>query len=235
MIRRLSSRAPAALGRAATLLLALAVAAACGRRDDPGATPVVAAAGTPVAGDTGRALLDRADASRILGADSADVWLVEISDFQCPFCRRWHDETWPVIRREYVESGRVRFAYLNLPLPNHAHAREAAETALCAGLQGRYWEMHDALFDTQARWSRLESATATFDSLAARTVPDARALRACVRDGRTRPLVQADYDRAVSAGVRSTPTFIAGGRLIEGAAPPEHFRAALDSALAATR
>jgi protein-disulfide isomerase len=231
---RSSFRAPGPVGRVAFLLLGAALAA-CGPRDEPGATPVVAAATPPAAGDTGRALLERADAARILGADSARVWLVEISDFQCPYCRRWHEETWPVIRREYVESGRVRFAYLNLPLPSHRHAREAAETALCAGLQGRYWQMHDAIFATQQRWSSLESATATFDSLAARTVPDARALRACVRDGRTRPLVEADYERAVSAGVRSTPTFIAGGRLIEGAAPPEYFRAALDSALAGAR
>ena len=222
--------APGIARGAAALLLALSLAG-CGRRDEPGAAPVVAADAVPAA-DTGRALLERADASRIAGAPAAAVWLVEISDFQCPYCKRWHDEVWPSIRREYIESGRVRFAYLNLPLPSHRHAAEAAEAALCAGLQGRYWQMHDAIFRTQDRWSRLESASATFDSLAAAAVPDARALRACIADHRTRPLVQADYDRAVSAGVRSTPTFIAGGRLIEGAAPVDVFRAALDSALA---
>ena len=224
--------APRIARRAAALLLAL-TATACGRRDEPGAVPVVASDAAPAAGaDTGRAVLERADASRVLGDSAATVWLVEISDFQCPYCKRWHDETWPAVRREYIESGRVRFAYLNLPLPSHRHAAEAAETALCAGLQGRYWPMHDAIFTSQARWSALESATATFDSLAAAVVPDARALRACVREHRTQALVQADYDRAVSSGVRSTPTFIAGGRLIEGAAPIEVFRAALDSALA---
>ena len=222
------------LARGAAALLLAALASSCGRRDEVGGATVRAADGAaaPAAADTGRALLERADAARVMGSPSANVWLVEISDFQCPYCKRWHDETWSAVRRDYVESGKVRFAYLNLPLPNHRHAAEAAETALCAGLQGRYWQMHDALFDTQEQWSRLEAATAMFDSLARATVPDARALRACVADHRTRPLVQADYDRAVNAGVRSTPTFIAGGRLIEGAAPIEAFRAALDSALA---
>ena len=237
MLHPALARGPSARGagaRATALLLALLAATGCGRRDEPGATPVVAAeASRGAATDTGRAVLERADAARIAGAPAAAVWLVEISDFQCPFCKRWHDDSWPEIRRDYIETGKVRFAYLNLPLPSHKHAAEAAEVALCAGLQGRYWQMHDALFATQAQWSRLESASAVFDSLAGRAVPDARALRACVTDHRTRPLVQADYDRAVNAGVRSTPTFIAGGRLIEGAAPASVFRAALDSALAA--
>jgi protein-disulfide isomerase len=232
----------ATLPRAAGVAALLVVVAACERgaartadsADAKSATTstTVAAAAPAWNGDT---LLGRADAARIQGSPNATLWMVEISDFQCPYCKRWHEESYATIKREYVDTGRIRFAYLNLPLPNHKHAFHASSVAMCAGLQGRFWPLHDALFATQDAWYRADSATAAaqFDSLAARAGANAAEVRRCVNAGTVAPLVRADYERAVQSGVSSTPTFFIGSRVIQGAAPIAEFRSALDSALAA--
>jgi len=166
--------------------------------------------------------------------------MVVISDFQCPYCKTWHDETYPALRREYVDAGKMRMAYLHLPLPMHAHARLAAEASMCASASGRFWEMHDRIFASQSRWSRLASADsiaarALFDSLSVTARVPAAEYRACMTAGATREIVQADYARAVAANVRSTPTFFVGSAIIEGSAPIADFRRVIDSVLAAAR
>ncbi len=181
------------------------------------------------------ALLRRADLGRIKGPDSASTWLVVISDFQCPYCRIWHREVAPRIENDYVRTGRVRIAYLNLPISTHRNAWPAHELAMCAAEQGRFWPVADAIFETQDAWKRRSDARAFFDSLAG-TLAGAHGLelprlRACVRDGHLRPLIQADYDRSSRLGVGSTPSFFIGDRLIVGAQPYETFAAELDAAL----
>jgi len=230
-----STRLPRTLGRAAAVALALAACAPSDERAAEGATPAAArsaAAGpadlTP-AGDT--SARSQADRARIRGDSAAPVWLVMVSDFQCPYCKLWHDSTFATLDREYVATGKVRMAYLNYPLPSHKHAWPAAEAAMCAGAQGKFWEMHDLIFDTQAEWTPLASAEGFFDSLATRAGVDAGALRRCARSGVLRPLVQADLDRSAASGISSTPTFIVGDSVIEGAHPVERFRTVLDAAL----
>src|SRR5881628_2741765 len=90
-----------------------------------------AAQPSAAAADSARAdsLLQRADRARIQGDSAAPVWIVELSDFQCPYCKQWHDETYPVIVRDYVAKGQVRLAYVNYPLQQHVHALRAAEAA----------------------------------------------------------------------------------------------------------
>ncbi|MGI8496565.1 MAG: DsbA family protein [Gemmatimonadaceae bacterium] len=177
-------------------------------------------------------LSSRADRARIQGNPSAKVWVVEVSDFQCPFCRNWHEETYGQLKKEYIDSGKIRFAYINLPLPMHQHAREAANAAMCAAAQGRFWPMHDALFVSQLRWEKATEVAGIFDSLAVASGVTAAPYRACVRASSLAPLIEADYDRAVKAGVNSTPTFLVGDQLIEGAQPIENFRKVIDAALA---
>lgn len=179
------------------------------------------------------ALVSRADLGRIQGADDAKVWLVVISDFQCPFCKRWHDETAPRIIQNYVRTGKVRMAYLNLPISTHRNAWPAHEAAMCAAEQGRFWEAADAIFGTQDRWKSRGDAPAFFDSLMATLPVDQAQLRACVASERQRPMIQADYDRASRRGVGSTPTFLIGSRVLIGAQPYEAFAQAIDAALAA--
>ncbi|HMH86433.1 MAG TPA: thioredoxin domain-containing protein, partial [Gemmatimonadaceae bacterium] len=88
--------------------------------------------------------ITRADLARIQGSASAPVWVIEVSDFQCPYCKQWHDQTYAAFRDQYVNTGKVRLAYVNFPLASHVHAWPAAESAMCAGAQGKFWQMHDA-------------------------------------------------------------------------------------------
>ena len=223
----------------AAALMLTAPLAACTQRETPQASArQVTASPGEVAGAAGLAHFDdsvsaHADRARIRGSASAQVWLVEISDFQCPFCKQWHDETFAKIDQEYVKSGKVRLAYLNFPLTRiHKNAQAAAEAAMCAGVQGKFWELHESLFETQTKWAELKSPTAVFDSLARAAKVEPKGWANCMSTHATAKLIQADRDRSTQAGVESTPTFFIGDRALAGAYPVDTFRVVLDQAIA---
>jgi protein-disulfide isomerase len=176
-------------------------------------------------------LLKRADHARIEGSASAPVWVIEVSDFQCPFCRQFHDDTYGELKRAYVDSGKVRIAYVNFPLSMHRNAFAASEAAMCAATQDKFWPMHDALFTTQKQWEGLAAPQQMFDSLAAAQGVNLPAFQKCTSSHLTKPLIDADIDRASKQGVESTPTFLIGGMMVTGAQPLANFRRAIDSAL----
>jgi protein-disulfide isomerase len=212
------------------LVVILAGAAACKSRT-PAAAPASPAA-PPSAMDVAAA--SAADKARIAGSATASVWLIEVSDFQCPYCKAWHDSSYAAIKRDYVDAGRVRLAYVNFPLDIHKNARPAAEAAMCAGAQGHFWQMHDALFETQPYWQRLSDPAPAFDSLAASVDVNVPAMRACIAAGTMKATIEGDIDRAKQQGVQSTPSFIIGGQVIAGAQPLAVMRQALDAVLAGT-
>ena len=86
-----------------------------------------------------------------IASTSATVDLVEYSDFQCPFCRSFFNETYPSIKKEYIDTGKITFSYHHYPLPFHPAAEKSAEAAECAREQGKFWELHDAIFTLQAK------------------------------------------------------------------------------------
>ena len=176
-------------------------------------------------------LLKRADHARIEGSASAPVWVIEVSDFQCPFCRQFHDESYGELKRAYVDSGKVRIAYVNFPLSMHRNAYAASEAAMCAAVQDKFWPMHDVLFTTQKQWEGLASPQQMFDSLAAAQGVEPAAFKKCMSAHLTKPLIDADIDRATKQGVESTPTFLIGSMMVTGAQPLANFRRAIDSAL----
>src|SRR5207253_609766 len=92
----------------------------------------------------------------------------------------WHDPTYGSLVKDYVESGRVRLAYLNFPLSQHQNAMPAAEAAMCASVQDKFWPMHDSLFSSQQTWETLPNAIPAFDSIAARLGVAMPAWRNCV-------------------------------------------------------
>lgn len=173
-----------------------------------------------------------ADRSRIEGDSTAPLWIVDISDFQCPYCAEWQRNTHEALREEYVRTGKVKLAFLNFPLENHRHALSAARTAMCAGVQGRFWPVHDAIFETQERWSAATDAAPIFESLARTAGVRIEEWKECVASRVMDPLIQADRDRALAAGVNSTPTFIIGRQIVRGAAPIAEFRRLIAIALA---
>jgi protein-disulfide isomerase len=174
----------------------------------------------------------RADLARIAGNPAAKTWVIIVSDFQCPYCKQWHDETYPVFVNEYVKTGKVRFAYINYPLSSHMNAWPAAQSAMCAAAQDKFWPMHDAIFATQAAWEVKPAPMPVFDSLARSLKLDVKRWSDCVASGKMRSLIQADHDRALAAGVDRTPSFLIGGSLAIGAIPIEDMRKAVDSAIA---
>src|SRR5438094_2396350 len=169
-------------------------------------------------------------AARTRGRSDAPVTVYEMSDFQCPYCREFALGTMPLLEREYVEAGKVRFVYINLPLSSlHKNAASAAEVALCAARQQRFWPVHDLLFRHQSPWSPLASPQASLLALGDSAGLDHAQLARCVASRATAADVRADSERARRAGATSTPTFYIEGALLEGAAPVTVFRAVLDS------
>lgn len=189
------------------------------------------AAGSVAAGAPHDSLSDRADRGRILGDSTAPLWVIVASDFQCPFCKQWEDASFARIVKDYVQTGRVRLAFLNMPLNIHRNAVPAAEAAMCASAQNRFWPMHDALFASQSTWEQLANPGAKFDSLAVSLGVNMPQWRECTSKHLLLPLVEADRDRARQAGVGSTPTFFVGDQSLAGA--DKDIPAAIDAALKA--
>jgi protein-disulfide isomerase len=177
-------------------------------------------------------LVAHADSARIRGNPSAKVWMILASDFQCPYCKMWHDSSDLTIRREYIDNGKVRLAYINFPINSHANAIPAAEYAMCAAAQDKFWQMHDSLFATQDKWAPLPNPASALEQTAVSVGVDATALRSCVSAHKMLPLIEADREKAQRAGVRATPSFFIGTQLLEGVQPVENLRKALDAALA---
>jgi protein-disulfide isomerase len=161
-----------------------------------------------------RVVLDPVDAAA-RGPERAPVTVVAFSDFQCPFCAR----AAPVLRRlERAYPGKLRFVYRHQPLPSHPQARRAAEAAECAREQGRFWEMHDRLFETQDRLGDSD-----LRARAADIGLDRGAFDACLASGRTAARWERDLAASRRYGLTGAPAFFINGRLLAGAAPYGEF------------
>jgi protein-disulfide isomerase len=246
IIMRISSLLHRAGASRAALLLLAAPLACSSTGDAKSASSATASAAKPaspgetVAAQAGSMPADSAaqraaaDSGRIMGAPGAKVWMIIASDFQCPYCKMWHDQSYEALRKDYVDAGRVRMAYVNYPLSMHEQAKPAAEAAMCASAQKKFWEYHTALFQSQDSWTKPGDQSAKFDSLATALGLDGARFRACTQSHVMRAVVEADQDRMQRSGVASTPTFFIGNQRVEGAQPLGVFRAAMDSALASS-
>ena len=169
-------------------------------------------------------------AMRTRGSASAPVTVYEMSDFQCPFCKRHVDQTFPVLEREYAATGKVRWVFINYPLTSiHPNAVPAAELAMCAGRQGKFWEAHHLVFRTQKVWAPLKDPGPFLASLVDSLGLSRTAVLPCLEQGQTRKEIQTDAEGSARAGAQSTPSFYIEGGLMVGAQPIEIFRQVLDS------
>ena len=171
-----------------------------------------------------------------LGAVTATLTLVEFTDYECPFCKRFHDRSWPELKAKYVDTGKVRYVVRDLPLDIHSAAMPAAIAARCAGEQGRFWPVHEALFNAQDALSpAMIKKTVTGFGVA---LPD---YEKCVADPHTRASIAADIAEAERIGVNGTPGFVLGskqgatlsGVLILGSQPTDVFTSRIDALLKA--
>ncbi len=212
------ARAPA-IPAAAGLAAALAVLAATGGAGAPDAAPGALAASALAAGG-----------SPPLGDPSAPVTILEWGDYQCTYCRMFHESGLPWLKAEYLDAGRAKLVFKDFPL-NGPGSAAAAEASHCAGDQGLYWEYHGALY---GNWAGEGTGWITGESLArfaAGAGADAAEFAACMEEGRHGQRVL-DMERlAAAAGVDATPTFLVfdGERAVKirGNQPPEAFRQAM--------
>lgn len=155
------------------------------------------------------ALRQQATESRIRGDADAPVVVLEIADFQCPFCARFSSETFPMLDSAYVQTGKVQWIFVNLPLPSHPRAWSAAKTALCAGAVGdRFWPVQHRLFAEQQAWSTAENPFELFLRYAADEELPADDFRDCLFSDKLAPVLLEDVLFVASARINGTPTFI---------------------------
>lgn len=170
-----------------------------------------------------------------LGEATAPLTMVEFADFQCPFCVRFEKDVLPQLKAKYVSTGKLRLVSRRLPLPFHNFAAPAAQAAVCADEQGKFWAMSDRLYSASS-----ELSAAAIDNAATAAGLDGDTYKACMVKGTGKPVVQADGDDAKAAGITGTPTFVlgraVGGKLtgikIVGAMPLADFEAQIDRLLA---
>lgn len=198
----------------------------------PAAPAAAAAAGTNV-----KDVVFNLGDNYIRGTNTAKLTLIEFTDYQCPYCARYVHDTLPQIAKNYIDTGKIRYVMLDLPLDMHKHAYKAAEAAHCAGDQGKYWEMHDRLF---AHHQAIDPLAPHVQAVGL----DAPAFEKCMADGKYTPAVKADLAESQKVGITGTPGFVIattdqkdpkkakGLSFLRGAQPFDAFKTALDQALA---
>lgn len=172
-----------------------------------------------------------ADDDPFLGSLDAPVTIIEFSDFQCPFCNRFFQNTFPELKKNYIDTGKVRYVYRDFPISSiHPFAEEAAEAANCAGEQGRFWEYHDMLFENQVIWASGNS-TVEFKRYASNLSLNEEQFNLCLESERYADEVSKDLQDGLKVGVNGTPTLFVNGFKVVGAQPYEVFKGVIDSEL----
>jgi len=158
----------------------------------------------------------------MLGSKDAPLTIVEYTDYQCPFCQRFHVTAFNELKKAYIDTGKVRFYSRDLPLDFHPNAMRAALAARCAGEQGQFWKLRDIM---GANPDKLDIDHIV--GFAADLKIDAAGLRACVVSEKYKSAIEADLLEAMKVGAQGTPTFVLGkstatgveGEVMEGAMP----------------
>ena len=159
------------------------------------------------------------------GPADAPITIVEFSDYQCPFCRRWHDEVYEPLLAAYP--GKIRLVYRHFPLASiHPDATSAAEASMCAGEQDAFWQFHEKLFSSEAL------GNSTYIQYAQDLGLNMNNFESCITNRKYQQAVDDDLNFAVDLGIRSTPTFFINGLAVVGAQPLDVFKQVIDKELA---
>lgn len=180
------------------------------------------------------ATLDISEERPTLGSGNAPVTVVEFTDYQCPFCRRFVHSTFPMIKRDFIETGKVRWQVRDLPLNFHNNARKAAQAVLCARDQGKFWKLRDSLFINNANLG-IEK----IKNYASELKVDMPVFNNCFDSGKYLDVIDKDIATAKQMRITGTPTFLLGrtepgkltGKLIVGAQSPAVFSAEINKLL----
>ncbi len=166
------------------------------------------------------------DDDPILGSEDALITIIEFGDYECPFCKQWHEEIWPQLQTTYPQM--IRLVYRDFPLVGlHENAVPAAEAANCAGAQGKYWEYHDLLFQNQSSLSEEQ-----YTVLAGELGLSISEFTTCLTNQTYATEVEADFQEAITFGLTGTPTFFINGYRVEGVPSIDDFQGIIENILA---
>lgn len=168
------------------------------------------------------------DNENIKGNKNATTTLIEYSDFQCPACGSYY----PIVKKISEDMGeQVQFAYRHFPLPQHKNAKLAATVAEAAGKQGKFWEMHDLIFQNQSDWSEEKNASAIFAKYAQELNLDLARFQTDIASEEIKAKIENDSQSGVKAGVNSTPSFFLNGKKLDNPRNYDEFKNAIEQAL----
>ncbi|MBM3232671.1 DsbA family protein [Candidatus Pacearchaeota archaeon] len=182
------------------------------------------------------------DDDPVVGSKDAKVTIIEFSDYQCPFCRKFWTETYQQLKKDYVDTGKVKLVFRDYPLPFHASAEVSAEAANCVREKGgdeAYFKMHDKIF---SEGNKLDGGDPLKGPVKGTAQYGAAELKkwakeigyevdSCIGSGKYSDEISKDMSDGSAAGVEGTPAFFINGKLISGAQPYSAFKSAIDSAL----
>jgi len=179
------------------------------------------------------------DNDPVIGDIDAPITIIEFSDFQCPFCARFHVQTLPTIMDEYINEGTVKIVFRDFPIQSiHPNALPASVAAECANEQGKFKEMHDILFEKQNEWNNQEmnKTMLLFNQYASEMQLEQEKFDSCLRNGKYIEEIKKDLDDGRAYGVSGTPGFFIGNDQIgfielKGAQPFESFKKVIDAQL----
>ena len=168
----------------------------------------------------------------LLGSPTAPVEVIEFADFECPACGQYATITEPDVRTRLVNTGQIRVRYIDYPLPMHKNTWDASLAAACANDQGKFWEMHDALFANQDRWNTEATSRprGPIGDLARSVGLDMTKYGACMDADTHRAKIQSHLAEAEKREIRSTPTFVFNGTVVANALPYDTFKKYVDDA-----
>jgi len=179
---------------------------------------------------------DLTDDDPVEGSKEAKVTIVEFSDFQCPYCGKFYENAYQDILKDYINTGKAKLVFRDLPLDFHPGAMPAALAANCAREQGgdaAYFKMHDKLFaDQKALFTDTTKIDTTLKQVAAQLGLSSEAFASCYDSKKFQAEIEKDMNDAAGVGIRGTPAFVINGEYISGAQPYANFKAAIDAALA---
>jgi protein-disulfide isomerase len=164
----------------------------------------------------------------VSGSANAPVTIIEFADYQCPACGVFATTVEGQFKTEFVDSGRVRYAYRDFPLPQHANARLAAQAAACAAREDQFEGMKAVLFRAQADWSSLNSERAAQQFAEYGGIVGATQIATCLQENADFDAINADIEMGRRVGMNATPSFVINGYLVSGSLPIEAFRAIID-------
>ncbi len=169
----------------------------------------------------------------VLGKKDAKVTIVEFGDLQCPFCRSYFNTSFQQIKKEYIDTGKVKYYFRHYPLPFHAMAKPAAMAVECANEQGKFWELHDLIYVEQEKQGQgtIDFTNDDLKTWAANAGLNTGQFNQCLDSGKYASVVDEDMQAGNTAGVSGTPTFFINGEMIVGAQPFDSFKALIDKNL----